>query len=116
MSVISLRLQNSSRIDASFFGVSCSPLHTPPKPSKDATHLVQTVARLGYDGQLELALHLADDEVRVEAVGAGENEQLGRFNREELLGEAVEPSCVKRYAQRALSESWRTLPVSLGLV
>lgn len=47
--------------------------------------------RLGEDLELVLALHLADHEVLVETVGAGEEEELGAGAGEEFDAEVAEP-------------------------
>jgi hypothetical protein len=77
---------------ASLFGVSCTPVlpNTLERVRKRA-HLVQAVSRLRDDVELELALHLTNDQIRVQTIRPSQNKELGRFNAEELLRKAVKP-------------------------
>jgi hypothetical protein len=72
--------------------------------------------RLRDDVELELALHLTDDQIRVETIRPGQNEQLGGFDAEELLRQAVEPACLKSiFVSFKTRPGGRTVPVRLGL-
>lgn len=55
----------------------------------------------GDDGELELALHLANCEWAVEPVRAGEHEQPRRAHGEERVGKSGEPACAGVSACRA---------------
>lgn len=50
------------------------------------------VSAAGQHLQLELALHLTDGERPVQIVDAGQEQQLGHSDVEELLAEALEPA------------------------
>ena len=52
---------------------------------------MQEMSRVGEDVELILSLHLADHEVLVETVGAGEEEELGASAGEEFGAEVLEP-------------------------